>query len=80
MRTCPECGVANEDGDDFCGNCGAYLGWSGAAAATSAAPGSAATPPAAAAPPAAAPPAAAAAPAAPPAGAAREEPPVRPSA
>ncbi|MEV7938670.1 zinc-ribbon domain-containing protein [Kitasatospora sp. NPDC088264] len=78
MRTCPECGVANEDGDDFCGNCGAYLGWSGTAAATSAAPasgapGSAAAPPAGANPPAASP-------AAPPAGAAREEPPVRPSA
>ncbi|GAB2719908.1 NADase-type glycan-binding domain-containing protein [Kitasatospora kifunensis] len=27
MRTCPDCGTANGDGDDFCGNCGAYLGW-----------------------------------------------------
>ncbi|MFJ2806932.1 NADase-type glycan-binding domain-containing protein [Kitasatospora sp. NPDC087271] len=78
MRTCPECGVANEDGDDFCGNCGAYLGWSGTAAATSAAPASAAPSPAAAPPAGANPPVAS--PAAPPAGAAREEPPVRPSA
>ncbi|WP_371515576.1 zinc-ribbon domain-containing protein [Kitasatospora sp. NBC_01300] len=77
MRTCPECGVANEDGDDFCGNCGAYLGWSGTAAATSAAPAPAA--PASAAPAAAANPPAAS-PAAPPAGAAREESPARPSA
>ncbi|MFF7633282.1 zinc-ribbon domain-containing protein [Kitasatospora sp. NPDC008050] len=34
MRTCPDCGTANGDGDDFCGNCGAYLGWSQAGAAT----------------------------------------------
>ncbi|MFJ3219211.1 NADase-type glycan-binding domain-containing protein [Kitasatospora sp. NPDC086801] len=74
MRTCPECGVANEDGDDFCGNCGAYLGWSGTAAATSAAPASAAPTSAAAPPAAAAQPAAA-----PPAAAARAEPPARPS-
>ncbi|WP_329576728.1 zinc ribbon domain-containing protein [Kitasatospora sp. NBC_01250] len=33
MRTCPDCGTANGDGDDFCGNCGAYLGWSRAGAA-----------------------------------------------
>ncbi|MFJ9692382.1 NADase-type glycan-binding domain-containing protein [Kitasatospora sp. NPDC101183] len=31
MAVCPECGTANAQGDDFCGNCGAYLGWSGAA-------------------------------------------------
>ncbi|MDH6108471.1 hypothetical protein P3T36_003885 [Kitasatospora sp. MAP12-15] len=29
MRTCPDCGVANGDGDEFCGNCGAYLAWQG---------------------------------------------------
>ncbi|MEK8173038.1 zinc-ribbon domain-containing protein [Streptomyces sp. M19] len=28
MRTCPVCGTANDPGDDFCGNCGSYLGWS----------------------------------------------------
>ncbi|MFF5718260.1 NADase-type glycan-binding domain-containing protein [Streptomyces buecherae] len=27
-RACPACGAANEDDDDFCGNCGGYLGWS----------------------------------------------------
>ncbi|WP_217197178.1 zinc ribbon domain-containing protein [Streptomyces buecherae] len=26
-RACPACGAANEDNDDFCGNCGGYLGW-----------------------------------------------------
>ncbi|MFF3069829.1 zinc-ribbon domain-containing protein [Kitasatospora sp. NPDC057904] len=33
MPVCPECGTANGEGDDFCGNCGAYLGWSRSAAA-----------------------------------------------
>ncbi|MFF9079700.1 NADase-type glycan-binding domain-containing protein [Streptomyces rubiginosohelvolus] len=28
MRSCPACGTANGESDDFCGNCGAYLGWS----------------------------------------------------
>ncbi|MFW6720205.1 NADase-type glycan-binding domain-containing protein [Streptomyces sp. MAR4 CNY-716] len=28
MRKCPVCGASNGAGDDFCGNCGAYLGWS----------------------------------------------------
>ncbi|MDT9689853.1 zinc ribbon domain-containing protein [Streptomyces sp. P9(2023)] len=27
MRTCQDCGTANGDTDDFCGNCGAYVGW-----------------------------------------------------
>lgn len=40
MPVCPDCGTANGEGDDFCGNCGAYLGWSrtAAAAPASAAP------------------------------------------
>ena len=33
MPVCPDCGTANGEGDDFCGNCGAYLGWSRTAAA-----------------------------------------------
>ncbi|MEW2624686.1 zinc ribbon domain-containing protein [Streptomyces sp. NPDC048106] len=28
MRACPACGASNSPDDDFCGNCGAYLGWS----------------------------------------------------
>ncbi|MER8015198.1 zinc ribbon domain-containing protein [Streptomyces griseoluteus] len=28
MRECPACGASNEPTDDFCGNCGSYLGWS----------------------------------------------------
>lgn len=28
MRACPVCGASNGVTDDFCGNCGAYLGWS----------------------------------------------------
>ncbi|MEV0639446.1 zinc ribbon domain-containing protein [Streptomyces sp. NPDC050619] len=28
MRACPACGASNGSTDDFCGNCGAYLGWS----------------------------------------------------
>ncbi|MEU6261264.1 zinc ribbon domain-containing protein [Streptomyces sp. NPDC047043] len=28
MRACPACGASNGPTDDFCGNCGAYLGWS----------------------------------------------------
>ncbi|SES32238.1 NADase-type glycan-binding domain-containing protein [Streptomyces qinglanensis] len=28
MPSCPACGSANGQTDDFCGNCGAYLGWS----------------------------------------------------
>ncbi|SNB61243.1 MULTISPECIES: zinc ribbon domain-containing protein [unclassified Streptomyces] len=28
MRSCPACGTANGESDDFCGNCGNYLGWS----------------------------------------------------
>ncbi|MEV6162351.1 zinc ribbon domain-containing protein [Streptomyces sp. NPDC052052] len=28
MRACPACGTANGEDDEFCGNCGSYLGWS----------------------------------------------------
>ncbi len=28
MRSCPACGTPNGESDDFCGNCGTYLGWS----------------------------------------------------
>lgn len=27
MRSCPACGATVADTDDFCGNCGTYLGW-----------------------------------------------------
>ncbi|MGW6574463.1 NADase-type glycan-binding domain-containing protein [Streptomyces sp. NPDC054945] len=37
MRACPVCGASNGETDDFCGNCGAYLGWSGSAPARSSA-------------------------------------------
>ncbi|MFB9352792.1 zinc-ribbon domain-containing protein, partial [Streptomyces heliomycini] len=40
MRACPVCGAPNDPADDFCGNCGAYLGWSD----TPPAPGRATTP------------------------------------
>lgn len=51
--TCTNCGFLNEPGDEFCGDCGTYLAWSGApdggpanaAAAADAAPLSAAGPP-----------------------------------
>ncbi|MEU4746776.1 zinc ribbon domain-containing protein, partial [Actinosynnema sp. NPDC023658] len=32
VRSCPQCGAPVQDGDDFCGNCGTYLGWSAEAA------------------------------------------------
>ncbi|MER5732242.1 zinc ribbon domain-containing protein [Streptomyces sp. NPDC002138] len=38
MRACPVCGASNGAGDDFCGNCGAYLGWSDGAASRAPAP------------------------------------------
>ncbi|WP_434090672.1 NADase-type glycan-binding domain-containing protein [Streptomyces hirsutus] len=34
MRVCPECGASNGPTDDFCGNCGAYVGWSNSTAAS----------------------------------------------
>lgn len=40
MRACPACGASNGSTDDFCGNCGGYLGWSDTTPAPStAAPG-----------------------------------------
>ncbi|MFE0044328.1 zinc ribbon domain-containing protein [Streptomyces albireticuli] len=33
MRACPNCQAANEETDDFCGNCASYLGWSEPSAA-----------------------------------------------
>ncbi|HEX5495651.1 MAG TPA: zinc ribbon domain-containing protein, partial [Mycobacteriales bacterium] len=27
MRPCPQCGAQAQGDDDFCGNCGTYLGW-----------------------------------------------------
>lgn len=38
MRSCPACGTANGETDDFCGNCGSYLGWSDQTPATPPAP------------------------------------------
>ncbi|GCB46883.1 zinc ribbon domain-containing protein [Streptomyces sp. NL15-2K] len=35
MRACPACGASNGSADDFCGNCGAYLGWSDTTPASS---------------------------------------------
>lgn len=32
VRSCPQCGASVQDGDDFCGNCGTYLGWTAEAA------------------------------------------------
>ncbi|MFI1865435.1 NADase-type glycan-binding domain-containing protein [Streptomyces jumonjinensis] len=49
-RSCPACGTANGEDDDFCGNCGSYLGWSSQpprtppAAAETAAPAAPAAP------------------------------------
>jgi hypothetical protein len=40
--TCANCGYLNEPSDEFCGDCGTYLAWSGAAGTD---PASAATPP-----------------------------------
>ncbi|MGW8766212.1 NADase-type glycan-binding domain-containing protein [Streptomyces sp. NPDC055815] len=34
MRACPACGASNDPADDFCGNCGTYLGWSDLSAST----------------------------------------------
>ncbi|MFE9722755.1 zinc ribbon domain-containing protein [Streptomyces sp. NPDC005794] len=47
MRECPVCGASNGATDDFCGNCGSYLGWSeaGAAARTERTPGGPEHPP-----------------------------------
>lgn len=36
MRACPACGASNGSTDDFCGNCGAYLGWSDSTSSSSA--------------------------------------------
>ncbi|GGP39279.1 hypothetical protein GCM10010247_09380 [Streptomyces calvus] len=38
MRACPSCGASNDPTDDFCGNCGAYLGWSDSSPAPSTPP------------------------------------------
>lgn len=35
-RSCPACGAANEEDEDFCGSCGTYLGWSSRRARTAA--------------------------------------------
>ncbi|MFI8348476.1 NADase-type glycan-binding domain-containing protein [Streptomyces sp. NPDC085596] len=45
MRECPACGASNEATDDFCWNCGSYLGWSeGSARGRGEAAGAAAEP------------------------------------
>lgn len=41
VRSCPQCGASVQEGDDFCGNCGTYLGWSAAPAGTVVATGAA---------------------------------------
>ncbi len=53
MRSCPACGTANGETDDFCGNCGAYLGWSRGTTTPASPPAdpAPASPPAAPAPP-----------------------------
>ncbi|MFD0020597.1 NADase-type glycan-binding domain-containing protein [Streptomyces sp. NPDC058382] len=38
MRACPTCGASNGSTDDFCGNCGSYLGWSDTGPAPSTTP------------------------------------------
>ncbi|WP_326671693.1 NADase-type glycan-binding domain-containing protein [Streptomyces sp. NBC_01257] len=45
-RSCPACGAANEEDEDFCGSCGTYLGWSSRRARTRAAAPEADEPPA----------------------------------
>jgi ribosomal protein L40E len=39
MIICRACGVRNQDGESFCGECGAYLEWEGEREAPTAAPG-----------------------------------------
>ncbi|ROQ59318.1 hypothetical protein EDD93_6710 [Streptomyces sp. 840.1] len=45
MRACPTCGASNGSADDFCGNCGAYLGWSETEPAPSTPPANTQAPP-----------------------------------
>ncbi|MFG2673311.1 NADase-type glycan-binding domain-containing protein [Streptomyces sp. NPDC048445] len=45
MRACPTCGASNGSTDDFCGNCGAYLGWSDTEPAPSTPPANTQAPP-----------------------------------
>ncbi|WP_327341072.1 zinc ribbon domain-containing protein (plasmid) [Streptomyces sp. NBC_01324] len=45
MRACPTCGASNGSADDFCGNCGAYLGWSDTEPAPSTPPANTQAPP-----------------------------------
>lgn len=62
MRNCPSCGTANQDGVDFCTNCGEYLRWEMSGVMPAVTPGvaepepAAPSPPAEPAPPAAPPP------------------------